>query len=296
MRDLAGADVLRFENGPALLRVGEERMKARLVLSARFGAAALCVLLCAFDNSPRPGQVLDEAKAVGRDAASFPAAAEDYFHDMDGGVALAADEIKGRNTWIVWTGGNDRFWDGMTASTFGAFDLLKIVSYNPGQQIDRDRRWTYVGLINEPCFDAPSQPDPSRFGLLLDVRKADCPADPFADATKYPGVKIGARGSTVPVGSYYGEPSGIVGLRLFPNPDFDDAAKQKWDAGRYFTDPSYYNDKNLVRPYRIGMSCGFCHVGPNPTNPPRQPRASGVGQSEFGRRRPIHVGRPSVRV
>ena len=31
----------------------------------------------------------------------FPAADEDYFHDMDGGVALTSDEIKGRNTWIV---------------------------------------------------------------------------------------------------------------------------------------------------------------------------------------------------
>jgi hypothetical protein len=159
----------------------------------------------------------------------------------------------------------------MTASTFGAFDLLKIVAYNPEQKIDRDRRWNYLGLINEPCFDAPAQPDPKRFGLLLDVRKSDCPADPFADAVKYPGVKIGARGDTVPVGSYYGGASGIVGLRLFPNPDFDEAAQQKWDATRYFTDPSYYNDKNLVRPYRVGMSCGFCHIGPSPTNPPAQP-------------------------
>ena len=53
---------------------------------------------------------------AGRDAASFPAAGEDYFHDMDGGVALTPDEIKGRNIWLVWTGGNDRFWDKMTAT------------------------------------------------------------------------------------------------------------------------------------------------------------------------------------
>ena len=258
-------------------------MKPRLV-SAKLLAAALCLCLTGFDNGPRPGQVLDEAKAAGRDAASFPAAAEDYFHDMDGGLALGPDEIKGRNTWIVWTGGNDRFWDGMTASTFGAFDLLKIVAYNPDLKIARDRRWSYLGLINEPCFDAPTQPDPNRFGLLLDARKTDCPADPFADPAKYPGVKIRARGTTVPVGSYYGEPSGVVGLRLFPNPDFDETAQQRWDPKRYFTDPSYYNDENLVRPYRVGMSCGFCHVGPNPTNPPDNPArpewanlSSGVG-------------------
>ncbi|MGE3781942.1 MAG: hypothetical protein AB7H71_04280 [Alphaproteobacteria bacterium] len=235
-------------------------------------AALLCVLVLAgFDSGPRPGQVLDEARAAGRDAASFPAADEDYFHDMDGAVALTPDEIKGRNTWLLWTGGNDRFWDGMTTSTFGAFDLLKIVAYDPTKPADRDRRWSYLGVINEPCFDAPSKPDPDRFGLMLDTRRADCAPDPFADEAKYPGVKIGARGTTVPVGSYYGFPTGIVGLRLFPNPDFDEAAAQRWDPQRYFTDPSYYNDKNLVRPYRVGMSCGFCHVGPSPTHPPANP-------------------------
>jgi hypothetical protein len=223
------------------------------------------------DNAPKSGQVLDEAKTGGRDAASFPAADEDYFHDMDGGIALTPDEVKGRNMWIVWTGGNDRFWDRMTSSTFGAFDLLKIVAYDPTKNIDRDRRWNYLGLINEPCFDAPTKRDPKRYGLLLDVRRTDCLADPFANATKYSGVRIRARGKTVPVSSYYGKPSGIVGLRLFPNPDFDEAAAKHWDPVRYFTDPSYYNDKNLVRPYRVGMSCGFCHVGPSPTNPPARP-------------------------
>src|SRR4051794_10440730 len=249
--------------------VGGMHMQSRLGLVASRAAALLCVLfLAGFDSGPRPGQVLDEARAAGREAASFPAAGEDYLHDMDGGVSLTPDEIKGRNTWLLWTGGNDRFWDGMAASTFGAFDLLKIVAYDPTAKPDRDRRWSYLGLINEPCFEAPREPDPNRFGLLLDVRRPDCPADPFADEQKYPGVAIGARGRTVPVGSYYGYPTGIVGLRLFPNPDFDEAAAQHWDPQRYFNDPSYYNDKNLVRPYRIGMSCGFCHVGPSPTNPP----------------------------
>src|SRR5882672_5456226 len=75
-----------------------------------------------------PGTVLDEARVANRPAASFPAADEDFFRDMDGGIPLTQDEIKGRNTWIVWTGGNDRFWDVITQSAFGSFDLLKIVS------------------------------------------------------------------------------------------------------------------------------------------------------------------------
>src|SRR6185369_12495710 len=66
------------------------------------------------------GLVDDEAKQAHRPASSFPAADEDYFHDMDGGIALSSDEIKGRNTWIVWTAGNDRLWDKMVNASAGA--------------------------------------------------------------------------------------------------------------------------------------------------------------------------------
>src|SRR3569833_2641030 len=59
-----------------------------------------------------------------------------------------------------------------------------------------------------------------------------------------------------------------MGLRLFPNPDFDAQAAKDWDPERYYSDPSYYNRKDLIRPYRVGMSCGFCHVGPRPVTPP----------------------------
>src|SRR6516225_10380274 len=93
-------------------------------------------------SGPQPGHVLDEAMTAGRDAASFPAADEDYFHDMDGGVALTTDEVKGRNMWLVWTGGNDRFWDVIPSSTFGALDLLKTISSKPGLPARRDNRWT----------------------------------------------------------------------------------------------------------------------------------------------------------
>ncbi|HVW77593.1 MAG TPA: hypothetical protein VHB45_08260 [Alloacidobacterium sp.] len=239
-------------------------------------------------RAPKPGQVQDEAMRAGRTAASFPAADEDYFHDMDGGIALTSDEIKGRNMWLVWTGGNDRFWDLMATSSVGTLDLLKTVSSYPGYKYSRDNRWNYLGLVNEPCFKKATAPDPQHFGLWLDQRSADCPPDPFENKQKYPGVKIGARGSTVPVGSYYGYPTGIVGLRLFPNPDFDAAAAKRWDPKRYYEDPSYYNDKKLIRPYRVGMSCAFCHVGPSPIKPPADPEnpkwenlSSNVGAQYF---------------
>ena len=59
--------------------------------------------------------VVDEAKMAGRDAASFPAADEDYYHDMDGAVPLTPSQVVGRNNWIVWTAGNDRFWDQLSS-------------------------------------------------------------------------------------------------------------------------------------------------------------------------------------
>jgi hypothetical protein len=233
------------------------------------GVAAVMLIR---NSGPQSGKVRDEAMRAGRAATSFPAAADKYFDAMDNGVELTEAETKGRNMWLVWTGGNDRFWDEAIKHAFGTFDLLKTISSAPGMPFSRANRWAHFGVINEPCFDKPTGPDPKHFGLWLDQRRADCPPDPFADATKYPGVKIGARGSDwLPVGSYYGEPTGILGLRLFPNPDFDEAARRRWDPKRYYDDPSYYQQNDLVRPYRVGMACGFCHVGPSPINPPADP-------------------------
>jgi hypothetical protein len=248
-------------------------------------------------NQPRPGRVKDEALRAGRDASSFIAADEDYFHDMDGGLPLDKAEIQGRNTWIVWTAGNDRLWNQLIYNSVGALDFLKTLSTNPNipAKLSRDDRWEYLGLVNDPCFEKATGPDPQRWGLWLDKRRADCKPDPFENEQKYPGVKIGARGKTVgphgeklEVGSYYGYETGIVGLRLFPNPDFDENAAKHWDPDRYYKDANYYNDKKLVRPYRVGMSCGFCHVGPNPLKPPKDPNnpkwenlSSNVGAQYF---------------
>ena len=77
----------------------------------------VAAVLIYMNTGPQPGHVLDEARVANRNAASFPAADEDYFHAMDGAIKLTADEIKGRNNWIVWTGGNDRFWDEMVGYT-----------------------------------------------------------------------------------------------------------------------------------------------------------------------------------
>src|SRR3989440_5356116 len=64
-------------------------------------------------DEPKPGTVLDEAMRAGVKAESLRAAGEDYFHDMDYNLVegrrstFTPQQIEGRNTWLVWTGGND---------------------------------------------------------------------------------------------------------------------------------------------------------------------------------------------
>jgi len=229
---------------------------------------------------------------------------EDYFIQMDKGITLPENQdqlhkkietyipgiskeeavkrvVRGRNNWIVWSGGNDRFWDIFNRSTFGGIDFLKTLSNHPNASTVRSKRWEKLGLVNEPCYKESNGPREDRYGLWLDLRDENCGVDPFEDPGKYPGVKIGSRGKILrvningqerdvvhKVGSYYGKGTGIVGLRLFSNPDFDQKAASQWDSKRYYDDPDYYNDPDLIKPYRVGMTCAFCHVGPSPTNPP----------------------------
>src|SRR5438876_11430285 len=135
---------------------------------------------------------------------------------MDSAMALSGDEVRGRNDSIVWPAGNDRFWDVLSKISFGTLDFLKTLSSHPQLKFSRDNRWYYLGLVNEPCFEKATGPDPTRYGLWLDKRRkgGDCPDDdPFEDEKKYPGVRIGARGEKqLPVGSLYGYAAGIRGF------------------------------------------------------------------------------------
>ena len=268
-------------------------MKKILIVLLLVVVVAVGAWLFTWWRSPKIGHVKDEAQLAGLTADYFNAADEkEYLRDMDRGpkgpIDLSPDEIKGRNTWVMWTAGNDRLWDKLTLASAGVLDFIKTLSSYPGLKASRDNRWTYLGLVNEPCFVKATGPDPKRYGLWLDQRLPDCPPDPFENEQKYPGVKYGARGKNIPAGSYYGYATGIVGMRLFPNPDFDEAAQKKWDPVRYYTDRSYYESRDLIRPYRVGMSCGFCHIGPNPINPPADPNnpkwenlSSNVGAQYF---------------
>jgi hypothetical protein len=234
----------------------------KLIVLFVFICALLGLLMTAGCRKEGGGQeTLDEAKAEGKTANDYPEVATDIFQGMDNGTPLTPEEIKGRNTWLLWTGGNEAFWDYMSQRSYGLSDLLKTLDTRR-----RSARFREMGLVNEPGFRQATKQD--QYGLWLDER-IETEAE-----------KVDA--------NVYGKSSGVVGLRLFPNPAFDETARRRWDAERYYKDPSYFNDTKLVRPYRVGMSCAFCHVQMHPLHPPDDPEnprwenlSSNIGNQYF---------------
>jgi hypothetical protein len=226
--------------------------------------AILCGLVSLTNQLSAQAVPWDEAKAAGKTVSDFPIAEFDYFSDMDmvgdpngdhpasaKRLPVDSDEIKGRNTWMMWCGGNEAFWDWLAQRNYGFLDFLKIVASPSAEAAadKRSKRFKETGLINEPGCQPAKQAD-SYSGLFLEQ------PDPQ---------------SRKPSEQVYGLSSGVIGLRLFKNPAFDEQAQKKWDVQKYFADENYFNNPKLVRPYRVGMSCAFCHVGPHPLNPPADP-------------------------
>lgn len=149
-----------------------------------------------------------------------------------GGGNLSALEREGRNTWYFWTGGGEKFWRHVAGITHGITDLLQYVDSRR-----RPERFKLMGVLNDPDCKAATGPD--EFGLWMDVCK------------------------TVEIPGIPSESSGVIGLRKFKNPKFD---KFRWDAKKYMADPA-----SVEPPYLVGMTCGFCHIGFNPLNPPKDP-------------------------
>src|ERR1700738_1923303 len=61
----------------------------------------------------------------------------------------------------------------------------------------------------------------------------------------------------------FGYSSGVIGLQLFPNKNFDAA---KWSLTKYLNDPG-----SVEPPYSVGMTCALSHVSFNPSKPPLNP-------------------------
>jgi hypothetical protein len=259
-------------------------MRSRISELARSGVLHSFALFALFSSSsaaPRTQAPPDEAKAHGLTPKAFEARPHDYFPSMDwvveapGGARLWPDalldkapqanaaesvagapelidsEVMGRNTWMLWCGGNERFWDWLATDSYGFMDLLKLLDSKK-----RGKRWETAGMVNEPDMVQASSPD--EFGLWLDR-----PVGPQVEWEKDKEFVL-----------RYGRSSGVIGLRLFLNPEFE-AHRDEWDAERYYDekDTAYWQSPDLVRPYRVGMSCAFCHASAHPLNPPLDPEA-----------------------
>src|ERR1035441_7306819 len=214
----------------------------RRILLCAGSLAVVAAALALWFLHTRSNNTFDDAKAAGKTPPHFSETASHAFDQMDGGQSLAEDERKGRNTWLLWTAGDQVFWDNMAQHGLGIGDLLKAIDSRY-----RKNRFKNMGLMNEPGFEAATQP--GQFGLWLDTGPQELDVD----------------------AAVYGRPSGVIGLRVYPNPKSDDAALKRSGAARYYSDPNYSNDPQLVRPYTVGMSCAFCHVAFNPLKPPDDP-------------------------
>jgi hypothetical protein len=240
-----------------------DRTMNRKVCRLQFMLLASLSLVCLLGCRGRvpPDEAAASGIGVSDEAAEerYPMATRDFFAGMDGTadltspdeyparITLTAEEVKGRNAWMMWTGGNEAFWDWLSRKGYGSIDLLHVVD-----SAARSDRFQRAGLIPEPGMRPPT---PEETATSQGIRY-DRPIDPSAP---------------IPDPGVYGYSSGIVGLRLFPNPEFKGRAKSKWSAKRYYTDVRYSSDPETIRPFRVGMSCAFCHAAPDPLRPPPNP-------------------------
>jgi hypothetical protein len=229
-----------------------------------------------------------------------------------------ACEVLGRNTWMMWAGGNEGFWDWL-GRQYGFLDFVRLLDTreagdpNGSKRNDRESRFARGGLINEPGMgpsldeegnvierilglriDEPLDKDVREWrrryvakALGLDgagaaAAKADQgysyggsynngASSSYAgllkgDAVEYPNKK--SYDPRIPPPEIYGLSSGVVGLRLFPNPNFDKKALERWlkIKDTYASNP--VGGPTIIRPFRVGMSCAFCHASFHPLNPP----------------------------
>jgi len=164
------------------------------------------------------------------------------------GYYLTDQQKAGACTWYLWPGGdplrtqggpenargNPRFWR-LTEKKLWLITQLSglpvdVATLRYVTSTPRAQRFTKLGVINDPGCKAAAKPD--AFGLNLD----DC-SDPYS--------------------------SGIMGIRIFPNPDFNPAV---WNANKFLN-----FDPRMEPPYLAGLTCGVCHISFNPTKPPADP-------------------------
>ena len=246
------------------------------------------------------GPAMDEAMAAGKKPSDFPHATNDFFRDMDGGVPT--DARRGQGPQHV-----DRL-DGRQRGVLGLARLQQLRHLRPGEDavvlsllrraagatgrapeegplpggaaaglplFQRRSRFKTLGVMNEPGFSQAAAPD--EFGLCLDKNERTSPD--FDEKV-------------------YGRASGVLGLRLYPNPNFDENARRRWEQNkhRYYTDPTYYSDLSARPPVPRRDGMFVLPRQPSPAVSAGRSREPGVPEPLRHDRRAVLLVRADLRV
>ena len=262
-------------------------MRARRLGVLMFGLA-LAVLIGSVDSR----HLAAEAPPSGGVAPAFHYGLE---------TLTPAEEV-GAAIWFNATAGNARFFTYVYPQRLGVtVDWYRVLASE--KRAERFRRW---GLINDPDCCRPGDPKcwaksyeetygfdycPGDEELLKFVgkdgyRDPACALKDVAIASDDPHGPKDQRQS--PCDLEFGTSTGALGLRKFPNPKFDkakwlkinDGRLDNWDGytakviprkDRKVPAKSHLFDASIEPPFRIGMSCGACHIAFNPLHPPKDP-------------------------
>ena len=220
-----------------------------------------------------------------------------------GDAHLSPSARAGREIWFYATAFNDRFYTYSYAQRLGGgIDWYRILAAN--NKGDLFQAW---GAVPDPDCCIPGDPNCSAKSLEETYGFQWCPGD--AKLLQFVGregydkedpacvFKDAPFDTTTPHGSVdqrqsacdlrFGTSTGALGLRKFPNPRFDPEKWRKlngslasWEAyGKFLSEDEKSGDSRFNRlfdgsiepPFRIGMSCGACHISYDPLKPPADP-------------------------
>ena len=236
------------------------------------------------------------------------------------GKNLGNAERVGAEIWFNATAGNARFFTYVYQQRLG----VMIDWYRVLRSDSREERFYRWGLINDPDCCKPGDPNcpaksyeetygfdycPGDDELLKHVGKTGY-RDPACDLKDIPLANDEPHGPNDLRQSAcdleFGTSTGALGLRKFPNPKFDKVKwlkingghQDSWDGYTAKVTPrkdreapakSHLIDGSIEPPYRIGMSCGACHIAFDPVHSPKDPahpkweNLSGTVGNQYGR-------------
>jgi len=168
---------------------------------------------------------------------------------------LSPTEKNGSDIWYKATAGNKYHHSYVLQQRFEA----PINWYGIFGSQTRGQRFKQFGLISDPDCKPGNESS-----YDFDICEGDEELLRFVGKEGYkdPACALSAPGLEDACRLEFGTSTGALGFRKFPNPRFKKSAWKGW--GKY--NPK---DPSVEPPFLFGTSCGSCHIGFNPNNPPK---------------------------